>query len=204
MLAGAREPGAWDRPEPGRLDFFDLKGVVEALAADLHLPALAFESGRHPSFHPGRCARLLLAAEPAGVLGELDPEVRAAYGFPVDAVLAADLDLERLLAAVPDRFAAAAVSAFPPVVEDLAFAVAESVPAARLEGLIREAGGELLRAVELFDQFRGEQLGGGVKSLAFRLTYQADDRTLTDAEVAELRRAVVGAVEKATGGSLRE
>ncbi len=61
-----------------------------------------------------------------------------------------------------------------------------------------------MRRVELFDLFRGEQLGAGRKSLAYRLTYQAEDRTLTDAEVAEVRRAVVAAVESATGGRLRE
>ena len=130
--------------------------------------------------------------------------MRSAYEMPYPAVLAAELDLDRLLAAIPQRFAAVAVSAFPPVVEDLAFEVDEGVAAAAVAAAVRGAGGELLRRVELFDLFRGEQLGAGRKSLAYRLTYQAEDRTLTDAEVAEVRRAVVAAVETATGARLRD
>ena len=204
LLAGSREPASWDRPEPSRYDLFDLKGAVEAFAADLQLPRLAAQAGSHPGFHPGRSAMLELAGAPVGAMGELDPAVRAAYEFPFEAVLAAELDLERLLEAIPERFAAVAVSAFPPVVEDLAFEVSEATAAAFVEELIAGAGGKLLRRIELFDLFRGEQLGAGRKSLAYRLTYQAEDRTLTDAEVAKVRRTVVAAVEGATGGRLRE
>ena len=204
VLAGAREAANWDRQAPPSYDLFDLKGVVEALAADLQLPSLTVSAGDHPAFHPGRSARLELAGRPIGALGELDPAVRGGYEFPFDAVLAAELDLELLLEAIPQRFAALAVSAFPPVVEDLAFDLAEEVAAASVAELVTEAGGELLREVELFDLFRGEQVGAGRKSLAYRLTYQAEDRTLTDADVAEVRRAVVAAVERATGGRLRE
>ncbi|MFQ5349997.1 MAG: phenylalanine--tRNA ligase subunit beta, partial [Thermoanaerobaculia bacterium] len=204
VLAGAREAAGWDRQEPPAFDLFDLKGVVEAFAADLQLPTLTVAADDQPGLHPGRAARLELAGTPIGFLGELDPEVRTGYEFPFAAVLAAELDLEQLLEAIPERFAAAAVSAFPPVVEDLAFDVAEGVTAAVVEEVVVAAGGELLRGIELFDLFRGEQLGDGRKSLAYRLTYQALDRTLTDADVAQVRRAVVVAVEQATGGRLRE
>ncbi len=204
VLAGAREPESWDRQEPPAYDFYDLKGLVEAFAVDLQLPPLTASAGDHPGFHPGRSARLALGGAPIGALGELDPAVRAGYELPFPAVLAAELDLERLLDSIPERFAAAAVSAYPPVVEDLAFDVGENVAAASVDVLIADAGGDLLRRVELFDLFRGEQLGAGRKSLAYRLTYQADDRTLTDAEVAKVRRAVVATVESATGGRLRE
>ncbi len=204
LLAGGREAASWDRQEPPSYDLFDLKGVVEAFAADLQLPPLTAAAGDHPGLHPGRAARLELAGTPIGALGELEPAVRSGYGFPFAAVLAAELDLDRLLEAIPQRFAAVAVSAFPPVVEDLAFEVGEEVAAAAVEQLITVAGGDLLREIELFDLFRGEQLGAGRKSLAYRLTYQAEDRTLTDAEVAGVRRTVVAAVERATGGRLRE
>ena len=204
VLAGARETAGWDRQEPPPYDLFDLKGVVEAFAADLQLSPLRMLAGDHPGFHPGRSARVELAGTPIGALGELDPAVRTGYEFPFGAVLAAELDLERLLEAIPQRFAAVAVSAFPPVVEDLAFDVAEAIAAASVERILRDEGGDLVRQVELFDVFRGEQLGAGRKSLAYRLTYQADDRTLTDAEVAEVRRRVVAAVEWDTSGRLRE
>ena len=204
VLAGLRDSLGWDRQESESFDLFDLKGLLEALAADLQLPALTASAGDHPGFHPGRCALLELTGEPVGVLGELDPTVRAGYELPYEAVLAAELDLERLLAAIPERFAAKSVSAFPPVVEDLAFEVGDEIAACSVAELITGAGGDLLREVKLFDLFRGEQLGAGRKSLAYRLTYQADDRTLTDAEVAQLRQAVVAAVQQATGGRLRE
>jgi phenylalanyl-tRNA synthetase beta chain len=204
VLAGAREASSWDRQQPPAYDLFDLKGVVEAFANDLQLPPLTVSAGEHPTFHPGRSALLELSGTPIGALGELDPTVRAGYEFPFAAVLAVELDLERLVAAIPQRFAALAVSAFPPVVEDLAFDVGDGVAAASVEAIVVAAGGDLLRGIELFDLFRGEQLGDGRKSLAYRLTYQAEDRTLTDAEVAEVRRAVVAAVEGATGGRLRE
>ncbi len=204
VLAGARQPAGWDRQQPSSFDLFDLKGVIEAFAADLQLPPLTFAPGAHPGLRPGRSAGVELAGRAVGALGELDPAVRAAYELPFAAVLAAELDVERLLEAIPPRFAAVAVSAFPPVVEDLAFDVDEGVAAAAVAEAIAGAGGELLARVELFDLFRGEQLGAGRKSLAYRLTYQAGDRTLTDGEAAEVRRAVVAAVERATGGRLRE
>ncbi len=206
VLAGALSDGGWDDGGDGArpADLYDLKGVLEALAADLHLPPLEFERGRHEAFHPGRAAAVRLADEPLGELGELHPQVRDGYGLPFERVVAAELDLERLLAAAPERFAVQPVSAFPPVVEDLAFVVGEAIAAAAVERSIADAGGGLLRDVSLFDLYRGDQLGDGLKSLAFRLTYQAEDRTLTDGEVAELRREIVAAVAAATGGRLRE
>ena len=81
--------------------------------------------------------------------------------------------------------------AFPPMHEDIALVVDESLPAARVEGLIRQTGGKMLADVRLFDVYRDEKLGSGKKSLAYALTYQAPDRTLTDKEAAKIRNKIV-------------
>jgi phenylalanyl-tRNA synthetase beta chain len=204
VMAGAREAAAWDRQEPAEHDLFDLKGLIEAVAADLQLPPPRVMAAEHGTFHPGRSAAIEIAGVVIGALGELDPVVRGGYELQYSAVLAAELDFERLLEAIPQRFAAVPLSAFPSVVEDLAFDVDDSVAASAVRDAVAAAGGDLLRDIELFDLFRGAQLGEGRKSLAYRLTYQAEDRTLTDADVAKVRHAVVAAVERATGARLRE
>ena len=95
------------------------------------------------------------------------------------------------------------ISAHPPVYEDLAVVVDEDVPAARIRDLIAQTGAPLVRSVVMFDVYRGEQAGAGRKSLAYRLTYQADDRTLTDREVAKLRAKIVRRLERELSATLR-
>jgi phenylalanyl-tRNA synthetase beta chain len=95
------------------------------------------------------------------------------------------------------------VPAYPPALEDLAIIVDESQPARRVEQVIRQAGGELLSAVRLFDVYRGDPIGPGLKSLAYSLTYQAQDRTLTDQEVAQARQRILRRLEDELGAELR-
>ena len=95
------------------------------------------------------------------------------------------------------------VSRFPSTAVDLAFVVAELVPAAAVAATIHSAGGDLVHSVELFDVFRSDALGEGNRSLAYRVRFQAPDRTLTDVEVAELRSAIIGEVEQTHGATLR-
>jgi phenylalanyl-tRNA synthetase beta chain len=206
-LTGPREPVAWQGADRAPMDFYDLKGIVEALAAGLHLAGIAFEAPepeeRHPSFMPGRTARLLLDGTPAGWLGELHPLVRERHDLPAQPILAANLDLELMLARADLGFVVAPVPAFPPVKEDLAVVVDEAVPAARVQAVIAAAGGALLAGVTLFDVYRGPQIGAGKKSLAYGLTYQAPDRTLTDAEVARQRGRIVSRLQAEVGATLR-
>ncbi|MEE8138317.1 MAG: phenylalanine--tRNA ligase subunit beta, partial [Thermoanaerobaculia bacterium] len=144
VMSGPRELEAWQGAETGDMDFFDLKGVVEALLADLHLPDARFEPGGHPSLHPGRRARLVVGAQAVGAFGELHPRVGMAYGLSERPVLAAEFDLEAILDALPAQHRTESVSRFPAVVEDLALVVDESVPAARVQAVIEEAGGQEL------------------------------------------------------------
>jgi phenylalanyl-tRNA synthetase beta chain len=118
-------------------------------------------------------------------------------------VLAADLDLELLLTHVEGRHAVRAVPEYPPVKEDLAVIVEEDLPAGRVQLVLQAAGRPLLVEVTLFDLYRGAQIGSGKKSLAYRLTYQAPDRTLTDADVARLRARIVKRLEDELGATIR-
>lgn len=203
VAAGPREPLYWRGTDREAMDFFDLKGIIEALVEGLHLNGVAYAPTQHPSFHPGRAAQLSVGGEPVGVFGELHPLVAENFELPVRPVLAADLDLEGLLARVPASYAVAPVPRYPGVRQDIAVVVDEDVPAAEVQRVIEQAGGELLRRVQLFDVYRGEQVGPGKKSLAYTLVFQAEDRTLTDHDANRLRDKIVRRLESTVGAALR-
>ena len=203
LLTGPREPLHWAGSDREPMDFFDLKGVVETLVEGLHLPDVAYGPTEHPSFHPGRVAQLMVDGEPVGVFGELHPLVVENFDLPTQPVLAADLDLEALLARVPESYTISPVPRYPAVRQDIAVVVDEEVPAAEVQRVIEQAGGKLLRRVQLFDVYRGEQIGAGKKSLAYALTFQADDRTLTDHDANRLRDKIVRRLQATLGATLR-
>jgi phenylalanyl-tRNA synthetase beta chain len=203
VLSGPRSLAGWQPADNQPMDFFDLKGVVEGLLDGLHIPNVGWEPAAHPTFHPGRCARLIVGEHPIGLLGELHPQVTVNYDFPDRTVLAADFDLRSLINAMPVRYDSASVPAFPPVLEDLALIVDEDLPAGQVESLIRQTGGKLVSHVRLFDVYRGGQTGAGKKSLAYSLTYQALDRTLTDKDVAAIRQKIIRRLEQELGAKLR-
>jgi phenylalanyl-tRNA synthetase beta chain len=203
VLVGPREPRSWLSHDATPLGFFDLKGVVEALIAHLGITEATWERGEHPALHPGRTARLLVAGNEVGFLGELHPAVRAAFDLPRLPVPVMELDLDALLAAWGEARPMAEISSQPAVYEDLAVVVDEGVPAAQVAALIREAGGKLVVDVQLFDVYRGDQIPAGKKSLAYSLTYQAPDRTLTDEETARVRSKIIGRLGRELGATLR-
>jgi len=202
-MAGRFAPPSWRNADPPQVNFFDLKGVVEALLSGLHLPAAVFEPVLHPALTPGRAARLVVNGEELGVLGEVRPEIQAAFDLPPGTACLAELDLERLLSRIPQGYRVKAVPRFPPALQDIALVVDGTVTAAELTAVIRAAGGPLLAEVRLFDVYRGQQLPAGKKSLAFSLVFQAADRTLTDAEVETEKRRILDAVAAHLGAGLR-
>jgi phenylalanyl-tRNA synthetase beta chain len=207
LLAGPRSLPDWQGTDKTPLDFYDLKGLIVTLLESLHVPDVHYESGTNPTFHPGKRARILSAEKQIGVFGELHPQVRERYDWPAAfagiPVLAADLDMDAILALVPSLYETASVPEFPPVLEDLALVVDESLPAERVAELIRKTGGKVVREVRLFDVYRGEKIGAGRKSLAYSLTYQAVDRTLSDKDVAGLRTHILRRLEQELGAVLR-
>jgi phenylalanyl-tRNA synthetase beta chain len=179
-VAGIVE-GGWSR----------VKGVVEALYEALKADP-RFEPTTDDLLHPRKAASV-----GAGILGELHPQVLAgSWGV-------FELDLEELLAATPDQVRFQDVVSFPPVREDLAFVVREEVPAGELVDAAKEAAGAELRAMRPFDVYRGEQVGEGRKSIAFAVTFQSADRTLTDEDAALLRERIVSALGERFGAELR-
>lgn len=207
VLTGVRAPQGWQPADTAPMDFYDLKGILQSLLNSLHITNVHYqplpEGSDHPTFHPGKCALLLLGNSPLGLFGQLHPLLREQYDLPQTPVLAADLDLRTLLNAIPDRFRAQSVPLYPPVYEDLAFVLPESVPAAEVEALIRQTGGRLLAEVRLFDVYRGANIGAGNKSLAYALTYQDAERTLKDDEVAKMRGRIIRRVEQTLNAKLR-
>jgi phenylalanyl-tRNA synthetase beta chain len=137
-----------------------------------------------------------------GWVGEIDPAILEAMGIG-ERVGWLGLDLDALTEQPHDRREYSAVSRYPSSDVDLAFVVPDEVPADDLRGCVLDAGGELLASVELFDVYRGEALGEGRRSLAWRLRFQALDRTLTDAELADARQAVIDAVTSSLPAELR-
>ncbi len=203
VMTGPREEQSW-LPHQDRtfVDFFDLKGVVETLLTRLNLHP-EFEAGSEATFHPGRCACVRAEGHALGMMGELHPLVREAFELPDQPVCTVTLDLDDLLADWGTPRQMVSLSAHPPVYEDLAVGVKNAVPAQRVRDIIEEAGQPLLRSVTLFDVYRGAQIGPDERSLAYRLTYQAEDRTLTDEEVAEVRGTIVSQLERKLGARLR-
>ena len=198
-----RDEPAWQDASPTSMDFYDLKGLLEGMAAGLYLPELRFEPVEGPPYHPGKCAGVLLAEQELGVFGELNPLLIDRFELPPTPLLAAELDLGVLMAQMPNRFDVQPVPAYPPALEDLAVVVDEGLPADQVKEVIQQAGGKTLTEVKLFDVYRGEQIGPGKKSLAYSLTYQSSDHTLTDPELVQTRQRIIRRLEQELGAYLR-
>jgi phenylalanyl-tRNA synthetase beta chain len=199
LLTGRGARG-WRTP-PAPVDFFRAKGLVEALLTSAGVEWWA-EPGERAFLHPGRAATIVAGVEERklGWIGELHPLV--AREWDLDNAVAFELDLELLAELAPGPAQFTPVSAFPPVIQDIAVVVPDDVPAGDVEAAIAEGGGDLLTRIQLFDVYRGEQIGVGNKSLAIRLEFQAADRTLTDDEVAGIRALIEDRLAE-LGGRLR-
>src|SRR5690606_14859163 len=152
VMTGRRALPSWQESDTAVYDFFDLKGVLQSMLAGLHVD-VSYEVANHPSYRPGRTARLLIAGQQIGIMGELHPLVVERLDVQVDAeqaVLAADIDVAALLPHIPPFYAYSPISPYPPIEEDLAIVVDKTVSATAVEAVIRQAGGQLLKDVALF------------------------------------------------------
>jgi phenylalanyl-tRNA synthetase beta chain len=202
-ITGPREPRSWQALEQSPMDFFDLKGLVQALLEALRLAEIQYSRAEHPTFHPGKCAQVAASGVRVGVLGEVHPLVHAEYELRETPLLAAELDIQTILPLLPDENTVTSPAAFPPVLEDLAVVVDEEVTAHQVEQVIYSAGQPLVRDLRLFDVYRGDQVGPGKKSLAYSVVYQVPERTLTDPEVAKVRHQIVEALRSELSAKLR-
>ncbi|HYF11556.1 MAG TPA: phenylalanine--tRNA ligase subunit beta [Actinomycetota bacterium] len=196
VMTGLVETG-WTS-SPRAYDVFDVKGVVEAVLAQLGI-AWTVGGSDHPALHPGRAGSVSVAGVAIGVFGELHPGVADRYEL-VGRVAVAELDADALARRASDHTEVRDVPRFPPVRRDLAFVVDAAIPAADIRRELTAAGGDLVGDVLLFDVHAGEPLAAEKKSLAFSVDLRAADRTLTDADakaavdrIAERLRASFGA-----------
>jgi phenylalanyl-tRNA synthetase beta chain len=199
-LMTGRGVRGWRTPA-APVDFFRAKGLADAILQSSGVEWWG-EPGERPFLHPGRSASILGGEDERklGWVGELHPLVAREWDLENAVAFELDLDLLAKLAPGPAQFVP--VSAFPPVIQDIAVVVPEEVPAGDVEMAIADGGGELLARVQLFDVYHGEQIGAGNKSLAIRLEFQAPDRTLTDDEVAGIRALIEDRLAE-LGGRLR-
>ena len=191
-------PGPSWQERPPR-DALDAVGLVAMLGAATGV-SLEVVQGAEPGFHPGRCGSVMLSGERIGVVGEIHPDVAAAWGLS-GRVAAGELSLSALEAAPGRRIAVP--SAFPPVVFDLAFDLEGHTPVSGILAAIREAAGPALEDVTVFDVFQGPPLEVGRKSVAVRLTFRHPERTMVDDEMIPVREAIASRVLEQLGGRLR-
>ena len=187
----------------GNVDFFALKGAVEALLCAARTPDVRFTADTETAaFHPGRCAAVWSGNTRLGTLGQIHPDVCAAYGLDgatycaeIDVVLLHDLEgAEPVYTPLPR---------FPAITRDIAVVCDASVPVGELTECIRKAEKNVLRGVKLFDVYTGVGIPEGKKSVAFSLTLRSDDGTLTDDHAEEAVRAVLDALRESFGAVIR-
>jgi phenylalanyl-tRNA synthetase beta chain len=183
-----------------RTAILEVKGFFELLTASLSANELSAEQVAVAGLHPGRGLRLSVDGELAGCLGQLHPEL--AGRLDAGTVILGELNFDAIVAR-PRLRRHVPVPRFPAVVRDLALTVPELMLARYAISLIRESGGAILRSVELYDEFRGTQVGQGRKGLTFRLLFQAEDRTLTSNEVAAAEARILAAARSRLGAELR-
>ncbi|GGM42089.1 phenylalanine--tRNA ligase beta subunit [Micromonospora sonchi] len=201
VLTGELEPAGWWGPgrPAGWADAVEAGREVLA-AAGVPPERVRVRAAAYAPWHPGRCAELLVDGTVVGHAGELHPAVLAALELP-RRTSAMELDLDAL--PVPPVTPAPMVSGFPPALIDVALVVDDSVPAQSVQQALTEGAGELLESVRLFDVYASAQLGVGRKSLAYKLTFRAPDRTLTSEEAVAARDAAVARAAERFGATLR-
>jgi phenylalanyl-tRNA synthetase beta chain len=201
VLMGPRET-RWGRASTDRLDFFDAKGAVEAALADLgasaeYRPTTAF------GLLPGHTAEVIAGGDILGIIAQVHPQTAASFDID-EPVFLVELSLEDLVRHLPERPAYTPPSRYPEVRHDIAVLVDADLPAGRLLQLIRaHRSGSVRIAADVFDEYRGQGVPEGKKSLAVSLRYQAPDRTLTDEDVARIEQGLLTRLQKELGATLR-
>jgi phenylalanyl-tRNA synthetase beta chain len=186
------------------VDFFDAKGDVEALLALGGQRPFAFRSARHPALHPGQSAEIFQVgseADPIGLIGVLHPEIQAKSGLEKSTILF-ELRLSALQASITPKFQE--ISRYPAIRRDLALVLAESIAAQDILDHVRKTAGGLLVNLELFDEYRGEGIDSGRKSLALGLTLQDTSRTLNERDVETVVGRVVAGLKASFDAQLRQ
>jgi phenylalanyl-tRNA synthetase beta chain len=207
IMGGDRSLGKWSRGGKEQpMTWFEAKGILENVLQQMGLKVEYQPDHRDNRLHPGRTASLWVGGNRLGTFGQLHPQLRKDKGL-ADSVYVFQLDMDALLDAVDDDEiqspAFKPYSTYPPSDRDIAFFAPVKVSVSEIKKVINQAGKDLLESVELFDEYRGENVPQGKRSLAFRLVYRSRDRTLTDTEVEPVHQKVRDTLVEKFGVSLR-
>lgn len=188
----------------GSLDFYDLKGVIEELLKVLGIKEYEFEPEKDcPAFHPGRTAKLLLNGDKIGVLGEIHPEVIDKFEGP-ERTYVAVIDVDPLVAGASLKAEYKPMPKFPAVTRDIAMVVKDEILVKQIEDIVKKRSGKILEDIKLFDVYKGKQVAEGMKSVAYSITFRAEDRTLTDEDVNKTMAKILDGLKNDLGAQLRE
>jgi phenylalanyl-tRNA synthetase beta chain len=192
LISGARYPEGW-AGETAPVDFFDIKGDVESLldTGDGRLAGWNFHPGEHPALHPGQTSQIVRDGVCGGLLGALHPRLLAALDL-TGPVYLFEFDIEAIRRKTLPSFKG--LSRFPEVRRDIAVVVDDDLPAGVLLGVAADAAGACLKDLKLFDVYRGQGIDLKKKSMAISVVLQAQDRTLTEAEVGAVVEGIVAAL----------
>ena len=206
----AREDGLADEPkvlslgvfEQG-MDFYKLKGEVEAVLASLKIKNISFEAeSENPAYHPGRAAKVFSGGARLGTLGQIHPLVAQNYDAPTE-FYCAELSLDALIGAYGGTHFYTPLPKFPSISRDIAVVVSDSVSVGALTKTISENGGKYLTDCKFFDIYKGSHIEAGFKSVAFSLTLRSDEATLKDEDAAEAVTLILDALKTAHGAVIR-
>jgi phenylalanyl-tRNA synthetase beta chain len=199
-LTGRQEPIHWSRKET-KVNFYDLKGVLQSLADSLYL-SFRLIPKENALLEAKTCFEIQMDGERVGILGEVAEEILEVFQIK-DQVFIAELDVRGLLAAVPRRKAFQPLPKFPPVYRDIAIVVDENILSEQIREKMRMVGGDLVEKLVLFDVYRGKQIPPTKKSLAYSIRYRSKHKTLTDEEVEGIHQKVISELKRSLGASLR-
>lgn len=200
VVAGRTDP-SWIR-HPLEMDFFYLKGILEDALKQMRIENWRLEVGPQPGFHPGRTAVVMCGDEEVGIIGEIHPQVADNFDIKTRAVVL-ELDVEKLYHRALPVAMKESIVRFPAIERDIAVLLPLQAESSSVAELIQEAGQPLLKEVVLFDLFTGGQLESGVKSMAFRLTFQSDRGTLKDDDVNPVIETVWQTLQDQLGARVR-
>ncbi|MCX8132292.1 MAG: phenylalanine--tRNA ligase subunit beta [Clostridia bacterium] len=188
----------------GNVDFFDIKGVIEGLLGELKISDYEFiRETENPTFHPGRTAVLAINGETAGIFGEIHPDVLDKYDIAAKAYVGI-IEVEMLIKNAGESAQYKPLPKYPAVSRDIAMLVKDEVMVKQIEEIIKQRAGKILESIKLFDVYKGKQIPDGMKSVAYSVTFRAEDRTLTDEDVNKAMAKVIDGLKNNIDAQLRE
>lgn len=200
-ITGRRHAHIWNQSND-MVDFYDAKGIIEELFADLRITRYTVEAGTHYAMHPGKTALFKKGRDVLATIGEVHPAVLAAYSI-TKPVYIFELDAKTVMKYMAKDFKYKALPKYPAINRDLAMLVALDINSADIEKAMTKAAGQNLVQITLFDVYTGKQVEAGKKSLAFALTFQSNDKTLTDVEVNTAIEKIIAKLQKDFNADLR-